>query len=181
VEDIRHWQDLPNLDSLPQKSQDAKIGWTQVGEKRPKAVLVVVAFLLFATGMAAAVGTALLFPGSRWEWLWNLNRAAYEQFQVIGRSAGVFLYAVGLATAAAATGLLRGRKWSWWMALAVFAVNCLGDIVSLFVTGEWVKSAVGVVVSGSFVAALISGSVRDYVSAANSPSTNRRPPESIRR
>src|SRR5439155_25080023 len=101
---------------------------------RPNAIPIIAAFLLFASAIAAIVGTALLFPAPHWEWLWNLNRPAYVQFQAFGRVPGALLYALGVGTAAAAVGLLRGRKWAWWFSIVLFAVNGCGDAVSFFLS-----------------------------------------------
>src|SRR5207248_5345019 len=122
-------------------------------------------FLFFATAMAAITGTSLLFPAPYWEWLWNLNRPAYVQFQAFHRAAGVLLYALGIGTFAAAVGLLRGRKWAWWIAVLVFAADCCGNVVSLFVIGDWLKTGVGLIVSGVFLFCLTSAGVRNYVRA----------------
>src|SRR5262249_41222778 len=115
------------------------------------------------------------------EWLWNLNRPAYEQFETIGRPAGLFLYAVAIAATASGLGLLRRRKWAWWIAVLTFAVNCCGDLVSLFILGDWIKGFGGVAVSGTFIYLLTRRSVRDYLEPASSkPSPAHHPLESKR-
>ena len=155
-----HRQDL-DLDSLPQKNREMLS--CAVRLNTPKVIPIASFFLLIATALAVIMGTALLIPGPYAVWLWNLNRPAYEQFRALGWVASVFLYAVGTATAAAAAGLLLRRKWAWWTAVAVFAVNCLGDIISLVVTAQWFKSALGLLVSGAFLFCLTRTSVRSYV------------------
>jgi hypothetical protein len=73
---------------------------------------------------------------------------------------------VGGGTAAAAAGLLRRKKWAWCFALALFAIDASGDLVSFFVTRDYVRSAAGVVVSGAFIYALSRPAVRQYFHAS---------------
>ena len=127
---------------------------------RPKTIPIVAAFLFLATVMAAATGTALLFPGTFLDGLWALNRPAAGAFRSLGRISGAPLIALGVATAAAGIGLLRRRKWAWWFAVALFAINGCGDLVSFLVTGDLLKSASGVAVAAVFLYALGRPAVR---------------------
>lgn len=118
---------------------------------RPKAVTVVAVFLFFATIIAVVVGASLLFPNPLLDWLWELNRPAEAVFRSFGRIAGVALILLGLATFAAARGLLRRDLWAWWFAIILFTVNGIGDLVSFVATGDWLRSASGVVISSVFI------------------------------
>ncbi|HET9839619.1 MAG TPA: hypothetical protein VFR84_15425 [Candidatus Angelobacter sp.] len=129
---------------------------------RPVPVAIIAAFLFLATAIAALVGIALLFPGTRLDFLWQLNKPGAALFHSIGRIAGLFLLALGFGTLAAGFGLLRGREWAWWFAVALFAVNSAGDAVSYFVTHDSVRAAAGVFVSLIFLYLLSRGAVRSY-------------------
>ncbi len=59
----------------------------------------------------------------------------------------------------------RGRRWAWWFAVAVFAVNGCGDVVSYFVLRELWRSAAGVAVAGAALYYLIRPDVRRYFAA----------------
>jgi hypothetical protein len=72
------------------------------------------------------------------------------------------LLVLGCATLGGASGLLRGRRWAWWFAVVLFIVNGLGDLVSLFVIHDWVRSGGGAAVGAAFVAALLQRRVRDF-------------------
>ena len=131
--------------------------------QRPKAIVAVVVFLFIATVIAVVVGTSLLLPNRLMDRLWELNKPAEASFPAIGGASGVALLMLGIGTSAAAVGLLRGRAWAWWFPMVLFAVNGLGDVVNFVVTGDWLRSASGVVVSSVFMLALCGRRVRRYV------------------
>jgi hypothetical protein len=129
---------------------------------KPKAVTIIGIFLFIATAIAFVVGTSLLLPNPLMDRLWELNKPWEAAFRSMGRFTGVPLLFLGVGTFAAALGLIRGRKWAWWFALALFTVKGIGDIVSFFVTGDWLRSASGVVISSAFLCALSRKQVRRY-------------------
>ena len=129
-----------------------RCGWSGLG--------VVIAFLIFATLMAAFIGTLLLFPGKALESVWRFNPEARSAFQSMGRLASLLLFVVGAVACGGAVGIYRRRKWGWWLAVLLFAVNALGDAVSLFVMGRVLQGASGVLISGLFLLYLMQPSVR---------------------
>src|SRR5258708_1904862 len=130
--------------------------------RRPKTVPVVAAFLFGATGIAAVVGTSLIFSSTLLDRLWELNKPGAAALHALGKISGVLLFALGIGTAAAAVGLLHRRKWAWWFAIALFAIDSSGDVVAVFVTGDLLRSAFGIAVSAAFVYFLIRPQVRQY-------------------
>ncbi len=131
-------------------------------KQRPKAVLIVAAFLFAATGIAAVVGTSLVFPNKLLDRLWELNKPGATLFHALGRISGVLLMALGIGTTAAGIGMLHRRKWAWWFAVILFGVDGCGDLVALFATGELLRTAVGVAVSATFLYSLTRPRVRWY-------------------
>ncbi len=131
--------------------------------ERPKAVVVVAAFLFFATVVAFFVGGSLLFPNPLMYRLWELNRPGETLFVSIRGPASLFLIALGIGTCAAGFGLLRRKRWAWWFAVVLFGVNIAGDIVSFFVLRDILRMVVGVVVSGLFVMLLMGPGVRRWL------------------
>jgi len=129
---------------------------------RPRTVAIVAAFLFAATAIAIVVSVSLLFPGPLLDRLWQLNRPAQAVFRAMGRLSGILLLALAAATFPCALALLRGRKWAWWFAAALFAIDAAGDAVSLVVTGDWLRSASGLLVSGAFLYSLARPPVRRY-------------------
>jgi lysylphosphatidylglycerol synthetase-like protein (DUF2156 family) len=133
-------------------------------ENRPKAIPVVAAFLFAATAIAAIVGVSLLFPNALLDQLWELNRPGEALFRALGRISGVFLLALGAGMCAAGVGLLRRKTWAWWFAIVLFTLECGGNVVSFFVTGDAAKSVAGMLVSGAFLYVLSRRSVRQHFS-----------------
>ncbi|HLK17591.1 MAG TPA: hypothetical protein VKT81_01510 [Bryobacteraceae bacterium] len=119
-----------------------------------RALRIVAGFLFAATGIAAVVGCALLFPGSVLEWLAQFNRPGMAAFQWMGRWAGLLLMMLAVGTASSAWGLLHGKKWAWWSAVILFSVNACGDLVSYFVTGDALRSGSGILICAIFLVLL---------------------------
>lgn len=126
----------------------------------PKTVPIVAAVLFAAAAIAVVVATSLLFPNRILEPMWDLNRPAAAVFHAMGRVSGIFLLLPGGAAFAGGLGLLRRRKWAWWFAVVLFGVDGLGDIVSFFATGDWVRSMAGAAISSAFVYSLVRQRVR---------------------
>ncbi len=119
--------------------------------RRPIAVTVAAAFLFLATVISSVTAESLLFPSPWWNWLWDLNRAAYVSFARLGPAAGFLLLAVGAVAAAAGTGLIRRRRWAWWIAISLFTINGLGDAFTLFVKQDLAKGVSGMLIAGAFL------------------------------
>lgn len=137
-----------------------ELSYHKIVERTPKIIPIAAGFAFFATAIALITGTALLYPGPYAVRLWNLNRPAYLQFQKLGLAGPLFLYIVGVISCVTAFGLLRRRRWAWWLAILTFAVNILGDLVSLVVTRDWIKTAAGLIVSATFLFFLARRGVR---------------------
>jgi hypothetical protein len=124
--------------------------------------VIVAGFLFVAAALAAVVGTSLLFPSRVLERLWEINPAAAPAFHAYGRISGLLLLALGLATFTAARSLLYGKRWAWWFAVALFAVNGLGDVVSFLATRDAMRSISGVTIAVVFLYFLTRAPVRRY-------------------
>jgi hypothetical protein len=94
--------------------------------------------------------------------MWELNKPGEALFRSIGRVSGLFLLALAVGTCNGARGLLCGKRWAWWFAVVLFVVDGTGDVVSYFVTGQLIRTIFGAVVSGLFIATLLSRPVREY-------------------
>lgn len=122
---------------------------------RSPSIILVAAFLFVAALISSVVALSLLVPGTPLDRMWELNRPAYVAFKALGRVSGPLFLMLGLCTAATGFGLLRGRRWAWWLAIGLFAVNGLGDIVGLAIDGNLVRSAAGVSIAGVFLYLLL--------------------------
>jgi hypothetical protein len=132
--------------------------------KPPVAVRTVAIFSFLATAISFLTGSSLLFPQVAWHRLWEWNRPAYafvveEHLQTM---AGVLLLALGIVAAMAGWGLLRGKQWAWWIAVAVFVVNGLGDLLTILVQRDWVKGGSGVLIASVFLFLLMRSGTRRY-------------------
>jgi hypothetical protein len=125
----------------------------------------VAAFLFLAAAIAALVAVLLLFPNPRLDRIWEINKPG-AAIRSLGKAAGFLLLALGAAVFAAAIGLLRRKRWAWWFAACLFLVDASGDAVSLAVTGDWLRSAAGIAISGAFLFALTRPRVRRYFKPA---------------
>jgi len=133
---------------------------------------VVILFLIFATLMAAFIGTLLLFPGKLLNFLWRFNPEARTAFQSMGKLSSLLLFVVGAVSAGAAAGIRRRRKWGWRLAVGLFTVSAIGDLVSFFVTGRTLQSASGVLIAGLFLLYLLRPDVRQQFRAPIVPAAS---------
>jgi len=131
-------------------------------EQRPKTVPVVATVLFAATAIAAVTGCSLLVPNTPLDRIWELNRQAEAGFRAMGRISGGLLLLVGAAACIAALGLLQRKKWAWLLALSLFAVNASGELVTLIMTGDWLRSLAGAIIAAGFFYSLSRSSVSRY-------------------
>jgi hypothetical protein len=127
---------------------------------KPIPVALVAAFLWIAMLVSLVVGVALLFPGTFLDRIWVYNRPAHAAFQTIGKTSGVGFLVLGLVVGAAAGGLSCGRRWAWWLAILIFALNGIGDLVGLLATRDLLRSGSGFVIAVGFLLVLLHRNVR---------------------
>jgi len=131
-------------------------------DPRPRAIPIVATFLLAATGVAAIVGVSLLFPNRLLDRLWELNKPAEAAFHTHESVSGIFLLLLAVSMFASGVALLHRRRWAWWFAMVLFTINAAGDVVSFAVTGDWLRSASGVMICSAFLYYLSRRRVRRY-------------------
>jgi hypothetical protein len=139
---------------------------------RPILISIVATFLFGATAIAAIVGISLITPGTLLDRIWKLNEPVHAEFQAFGSTAGAPLLLLGIVTGATAAGLLRGEPWARRVAIAVFAVNALGDGVTVFIRRDLLKSGLGALIAAAFLLALYRPNVISFF-AAQAPQQNR--------
>jgi len=101
--------------------------------------------LFFAAGaiISFTAALALFFRESFLQSMWRLNPRALEAFTRIGPWAIILLATVSAACAASAFGLWSGKLWGYRFAIALLAVNLLGDIYNV-VGGTEPRAAFGI-------------------------------------
>src|SRR5216117_1202983 len=109
--------------------------------------------IFFAAGAFICLVTmlALAFPGSFLESIWQLKPEARVQFLQIGRGASIAVMAVvGVACGSAAIGLARNAEWGRRLAIAVLAVNLIGDSLNAWLRHD-PKTLIGLPISGLMI------------------------------
>jgi hypothetical protein len=127
---------------------------------RPKTVPIVAAFLFAASVISLTVAATLLFPNTPFDRIWDLNKPAHSVFLTLGGGAAVLMVLLGAGTLTAGIGLLHRKRWAWWFAVVLLALNGCGDAVNWLVTGDWFRSAAGVLVCSIFLYSLCRWRVR---------------------
>jgi len=117
-------------------------------------------FLLFGTAMALLAATTLLFAGTPLDRVWSLNPRAYRELAPFGKMAGVGFALLAATLALAAVGWFHRRSWGWRLAVALIAVQVLGNLFNLF-RGRLVEGAAGVTIAGALLGYLLSKSIRN--------------------
>lgn len=110
-------------------------------------------FFALATLILIAVGSALLLPGSALENVWRLYEARRAMLMPYREWLGPGFLALALVMAAASAGCFARRDWGRKLAIAIFAVNGLGDVVQLFL-GRVLEGAVGVTIATALIVLL---------------------------
>jgi hypothetical protein len=129
--------------------------------KRPVGVLIVSIFAFAGTFVAILTGISIVHPGTFLDAMWNLNPAAHEQFVFLGKLAGYLLFCIAGIMAATGYGLMKGFRWAWWLAVAIFAVNGVGDTVNIFI-GEPLKGIAGLLIAGIFLFVLFRPTMKAF-------------------
>jgi hypothetical protein len=131
-----------------------------IGKGKPVTVPVISVFLFLAAVVALITGISLLFPGPIWNGMWEMNRTAYIAFEKMGRLSGAILLTLAAMAGIAGAGLLWGRRWAWWIAVVLFAINGLGDLINLILSHDLLRGGTGVLIAGAFLFFLTRPGVR---------------------
>jgi hypothetical protein len=100
-------------------------------------------FFAFGAMMSVLTLGLLLFPGGRLDALWRLNPDARVAFESLGLWSFVVMVIVGTACLVAAIGLWRGALWGTRLALAILAVNIVGEIMNVLFRQDY-RALIGV-------------------------------------
>jgi hypothetical protein len=116
-------------------------------------------FLLVAAIVASLAGTTLLWRGTILKRIWVLNPRAYHELVPLGKSAGVSFILLGITLAITGTGWFKRRFWAWRAAVAIIAIQVLGDFANIFL-GRIVEGAIGAIIAGVLLFYLLRAPVR---------------------
>lgn len=129
------------------------------GTSSPRGATAFGVFLFFAAVTASLAGITLLFPGIALERMWLLNPRAHQELAPLGRMVGIPFLFLGAVLAVAGVGWFKRRLWGWKLAVAVIAVQVLGDLVNVFM-GRVVEGGIGVAIAGALLWYLLHAKVR---------------------
>jgi hypothetical protein len=88
-----------------------------------------------------------------------LNPTAYQQLAILGRSVGIaFLFLGGLMVVAGIAWFRRSR-WGWRLAVAIVAVQFLGDLLNAL-RGDFIRGGIGTIIAGALLLYLFSAKVK---------------------
>src|SRR5215813_11690853 len=121
---------------------------------RPLGVTLLAIFFLFGTVMAALTALMVAFPGSNLDFLWRLNPRAHLGFAALGLWAVLLMVVVATACATAALGLWRCARWGYIAAVAILAVNLLGDAINAGIGHDW-RILIGIPIGSVMVIYLV--------------------------
>ena len=120
----------------------------------PIGMKLLAAFFTFGAAACAVTVAALLAPGGVLDLVWRLNPDAEGGFREIGSLWSVLLMLmVGTACACAAVGLAKHRLWGRRLAMAILAVNLVGDSLNAAMRHD-PRTLIGLPVGGAMMAYL---------------------------
>jgi hypothetical protein len=116
-------------------------------------------FFFFGAVAATAAGATLVFPGTALDRIWTLNPRAYRDLSPLGKAVGIAFLLLAVVLFIAGAGWLKRRLWGWRLAVAIFVIHVLADLVNVF-RGLIVEGGVGVVISLALLLYLLRKDVR---------------------
>jgi hypothetical protein len=92
----------------------------------------------------------LVLPGTKLDWLWDLNPEARVAFRSLGSGSILIMVALGTGCTLTAIGLWHGTLWGMRLALAILFVNIIGDLVNVLMRHDY-RSLVGLPIAGAMI------------------------------
>jgi hypothetical protein len=120
-----------------------------------------VSFFILAAVLCFIAGFTLLFPGTPLSAIWRIKPDEFAQLTALRPWTGIGFFLLSGIMGLTAWGCLQRRLWGWRMAVAIFAVNAVGDIGQIF-AGRVSEGLLGIIV----VVAIVLWMTRAEVKAA---------------
>ena len=117
--------------------------------------------LFFGAVMASLAGTTLVWRGTALDRAWRLNPRAYRTLAPHGRLVGIAFFVFAAALVLAGIGWLRRRVWGWRLAVAIIAIQVLGNVLSL-IEGDLIRGFAGFLIAASLLWYLLLPRVRAH-------------------
>lgn len=126
---------------------------------RPAGITAISIFFAFGALMSGLAAVMLMLPGSILDALWRLNPEARLGLTALGAPAVLLMCVVCVACATASIGLWRCRRWGLWAALALLALNLVGDALNAVVFHDW-RTLIGLPIGGAMIGYLLAKRAR---------------------
>ena len=117
------------------------------------------AFFVFGAAMSGLACLSLAFAGGPLEPIWRVNPEARAAFAKIGAWSVVLMATVCASCAFAALGLWNRWFWGYALAIAVLAINLVGDTVSAILRSDPI-TLIGLPIGGLFIVYLTRPRIR---------------------
>jgi hypothetical protein len=113
---------------------------------KPMTPLVLAVFFWIAELLTAAVFLTLLVPDTPLDLIWSFKPDAHNDLLLLRPASTIGFLTLSVAMGFAAVGCIRRKRWGWMLAIAIFAVNGLGDAIRAG-TGALAEGLFGVAVT----------------------------------
>ena len=100
-------------------------------------------FFALATIILLCAGMALVWPGAFFDAIWDLAPSREAQLMPWRTIAGPGFLGLAVIMAVASIGCFGAKQWGWGLAVIIFSINGLGDLVQIFL-GRVTEGLVGV-------------------------------------
>ena len=107
-------------------------------------------FFAFATIMCLLAGTSLLTPGGPLDPIWRVKAEEHRSLLAIGPGVGIGFLLLALVMLAASVGSFRRTRWGRQLAIAILAVNAMGDAARI-ASGAVAEGLIGVAAAGAIL------------------------------
>ena len=136
------------------RSVDHQTAECKLRIKRSRGFTAVGVFLLFGMSMASLAGITLVWRGTFLDRIWALNPTAYTQLAPLGPLVGAAFLLLAVALGAAALGWFLRRLRGWRLAVAIIAIQVIGDLMNVL-RGDFVRGSIGMLVAGALLIYLL--------------------------
>jgi hypothetical protein len=112
-------------------------------------------------------GNNLGWQGSALDRIWRPNPHAHKELAPFGRVAGIAFLLLAATLTVACVGWLKRRPWGWRLAVAIIAMQVLGNLVNIFM-GDLLRGGIGFLIAGALLFYLLGSRLRSAFASGES-------------
>jgi hypothetical protein len=128
-------------------------------ERKPVVPATLSGFFALAACLCLAAGTSILAPDTPLRAMWAIKPAEYRLLLDLAPWSALGFLLLSATMAATSWGAIRRTRWGWALAIAIFAINGVGDVARILM-GDVVEGLTGVTIAGAIVVALSQRRIR---------------------